>query len=79
MGPLHMANFLDCVRTRRPPDCQVEDAYRSTTTVQLGMIAYESASVVRWDEASEQILDNPAAAALLKRDYRPPYTHPYRG
>ena len=78
LGPLHMADFLQCVRTRQQPACSVEEGYRSTTTVQLGMIAYESNSVVRWDEATEQIVDNPAAAGLLKRDYREPYVHPYR-
>jgi len=78
LGPLHMADFLQCVRTRQRPACTVEEGYRSTTTVQLGMIAYESNSVVRWDETAEQIVDNPAAAALLKRTYREPYVHPYR-
>ena len=43
------------------------------------MIAYETASTVRWDDKSEEILNNPAAAKLLKRDYRPPYKHPYQG
>lgn len=78
LGPLHMANFLECVRTRRQPACPVEEGYKSTATVQLGMIAYESSSVVRWDEATEQIVENPEAAKLLKRDYRPPYVHPNR-
>lgn len=78
MGPLHMADFLTAVRIRGQPICQIEDAFQSTGTVQLGMIAYETASTVRWDESSEQILDNPAAAGLLKRDYRPPYEHPYQ-
>jgi hypothetical protein len=43
------------------------------------MIAYETESTVRWDASSEQILDNPAAAKLLKRPYRQPYEHPHRG
>ena len=72
-----MANFLDAVRTGAPIDCPIEDAARSTAMVQLGAIAYETHSVVEWDAASEQIVDNPEAAALLKRDYRAPYQHPY--
>jgi hypothetical protein len=32
---------------------------------------------VVWDEASEEILSNEAAAKLLKRGYRAPYRHPY--
>ncbi len=79
LGTKHMANFLEAVRTRRQPACPIEDGFRSTKTVQLGMIAYESQSTVRWDEASEQIIDNPAAAKLLEREYRPPYKHPWQG
>ena len=79
LGTLHMADFLDAVRQRRPPCCQVEDAFRSTATVQLAMIAYETNSIVQWEESTEQIVNNPAAAALLQRDYRPPWVHPYRG
>lgn len=78
-GLAHMADFLDAVRTRRQPTCLMEDAYRSTTTVQLAMISYESGSPVVWDEASEQILGNTPAAKLLKREYRAPWKHPYQG
>jgi hypothetical protein len=79
MGTQHMANFLECVRTRRQPACPIERGFQSTATVQLGMIAYESGSVVHWDAGREEITDNPASAALLKRDYREPYEHPYAG
>ena len=75
----HMVDFLQAVRSRKQPTCLIDDAYQSTATVQLGMIAYESGSTVRWDAATEQILDNPAAAKLLKREYRAPWKHPYQG
>lgn len=78
MGMLHMANFLDCVRTRKQPDCPIEQGFQATATVQLGMIAYESGSVVHWDPRTEQIADNPKAEKLLKREYRSPYVHPYK-
>ncbi len=79
MGTLHMDNFLECMRSRKQPACTVEDAYRTTSSVQLAMIAQETNTVVAWDAAAEQIPDNPAAAALLKRDYRAPWKHPYSG
>jgi predicted dehydrogenase len=75
-GLLHMQDFLEAVRNRRRPSCTIEDAYDSTTTVQLGMIAYRAGGRVDWDRAREQIPGNPAAAKLLKRDYRAPYRHP---
>lgn len=78
-GLEHMAEFLAAVRSRKQPSCTIDDAYRSTATVQLAMIAYESNSVVHWDAATEQIPNNPAAAALLKREYRAPWVHPFRG
>lgn len=79
MGTDHVKEFLECVRSRKQPSCTMESGYQTTTTVQLGMIAYESASTVQWDAKTEQIVNNPAASALLKRDYRKPWAHPYKG
>jgi predicted dehydrogenase len=78
-GLAHMADFLDAVRTRRQPSCLIDDAFRSTATVKLGMISYETGSTVDWDEAHEQIPGNEPAAKLLKRPYRAPWKHPYQG
>jgi predicted dehydrogenase len=79
LGVRHMADFLRSVRTRTPPACLPEDAFRSTATVQLGMISYRSKSTVVWDAERETIPDNPRAAELLMRPYRPPWKHPYSG
>ena len=79
LGLEHMQAFLEAVRSRGRPALTIEDAYRSTKMVQLGMIACETASTVDWDEASEQIVGNAAAAKLLKREYRSPWKHPYSG
>jgi hypothetical protein len=43
------------------------------------MIAYESNTVVDWDESSQQVKGNDAAAKLLKREYRQPWVHPFTG
>jgi predicted dehydrogenase len=79
MGKLHMAEFLESVQTRQAPGCVPEDGYYSTATVQLGMIAYETGSKIAWDARTEQIQGNAAAADLLKRNYRAPFNHPFRG
>jgi predicted dehydrogenase len=78
-GTAHMADFLQAVRSRKPPCCSMEDAYRSTTTVKLAMISYETGAPVVWDAASETIADHPAAAKLLRREYRAPWKHPFTG
>ena len=71
-------NFLDAVRKRDPGliSCTPEDAFRSTATVQLAMISYNTNSVVRWNKETNEITENQAASALLKREYRGKYIHP---
>ena len=78
-GQIHMTEFLDAVRTRKPPSCGPEEGFLSTAAVKLAMISCDTGTKVIWDAASEQIVGNPQASSLLKRDYRPPYRHPYRG
>ncbi len=77
METAHMSDFLTAVRQRRQPTCSPEEAFRSTASVQLAMIAFETASTVHWDADTRQIPGNPAAAALLKREYRQAWKHPY--
>jgi predicted dehydrogenase len=78
-GKLHMVEFLEAVRTRKPPGCQVEEGLRSTGTVKLAMIAYDVGRRITWDAAQERVVDDPQAAQELKREYRSPWKHPYKG
>ena len=79
MATDHMADFLEAVQNRKQPICTIEDGYNSTTTVKLGMIAYETESKIYWDRESQRIVGNTKAAKLMKRRYRTPWKHPYRG
>ncbi|MGQ9621566.1 MAG: Gfo/Idh/MocA family protein, partial [Bacteroidales bacterium] len=74
----HVRNFLDAVRAGKKGlvSCTPEDAFKSTATVQLAMISYYTGSVVKWDPVKKEITGNPAASALIKRDYRGKYVHP---
>lgn len=78
MQQLHMAEFINAVNRQDPSGISstIEDAFASTTTVQLAMIAYETGSIVKWDNQAKTIIDNPKAAALLKREYRDRWKHP---
>lgn len=78
MQTLHVAEFLEAVRQRKPASCTIADAHLSTTTVKLAMIAYETGARINWNAATEQIEGNPAAATQLKREYRSPWQHPFR-
>jgi len=74
----HVENFLKAVRNKDKAliNCTPEDAFQSTATVQLAMIAYNTGSIVKWDQVKKEIIDNPSAAALLKRGYRGKFVHP---
>ncbi|MEW6235374.1 MAG: Gfo/Idh/MocA family oxidoreductase [Candidatus Omnitrophota bacterium] len=78
-GLNHMMDFLHAVRNRKQPSCLISDAFHSTASVQLAMIAFETQSSVVWNEKTEQIEGNEKADALLKREYRAPWKHPFTG
>lgn len=72
----HIRNFLDCMRTRRKPNTDVEAGHQATTVTHLGNISYRAGRKIRWDADREQIIDDPEANELLTRTYRPPYLLP---
>jgi predicted dehydrogenase len=69
----HIQNFLDCMKSRRETVTPVETACRSVSVGHLGEIAMLTGRTIRWDPATETILDDPGAAALLGRSYRKPW------
>lgn len=74
----HVANFLNAVKAKDKNllSCPIEDAFRSTATVQLAMISYYTKSNVVWDNNSKTIVGNTEAAKLLSRPYRGNYKRP---
>ena len=69
----HQANFIDCVRSRKPTITPVETAHHSAIPGHLGLISMLVGRKIKWDNAKELILDDPGASALLTRPYRDPY------
>jgi predicted dehydrogenase len=74
----HVENFLNAVKNKDKNliSCKPEDAFQSTATVQLAMISYYTGSAVKWDQQNKEIVGNPQASGLLKREYRGKYIHP---
>lgn len=72
----HVTEWVNAVRAGKQPTCSPEEAFRSTATVQLGMISYKTGRTLQWDMASEKIVNDAAASKLLARAYRAPYKHP---
>jgi predicted dehydrogenase len=69
----HVADFIECVRSRRRPSADVEIGHRSTTAAHLGNIAYRAGRKLRWDREAEAFRDDPAASELLARRARKPW------
>ena len=46
-GIIHLANWLECIRTGKQPNCTVEDGVQAAAGAHLGNRAYRSGKVVR--------------------------------
>lgn len=70
------ADFLDAIKTGRRPVSDIEEGHRSTNCSLLGMISYKLGRSLEWDGAREQIVGDPAANKLLRREYRKGWEYP---
>jgi len=46
----HVANFLECMRTREKPHCDVETGARAMAVINLSVQSYREGRVLYWDE-----------------------------
>ncbi len=74
----HVAGFINAVLANDKSllTCTVEDAFKSTATVQLAMTSYYTGKPVKWDAVKKEIVGNADAAKLLARKYRGNYKRP---
>jgi predicted dehydrogenase len=69
----HGKDFLDCMRSRKKPICDVEVGCRSVTVCHLGNLAYWNHRRLRWDPANERFLGDDEANQWLDRPKRGPW------
>ncbi len=69
----HTRNFLDCVRSRTQPNCDLEKAHRATTTCQIANIALRLKQHLLWDGEKERFSNCDPANEMLSYQYRKPY------
>jgi predicted dehydrogenase len=72
----HARNFLDCVKSRETPSCDVEYGHRCTTAALVGNIAHKQRALLEWDAKAERFTNSDAANKLLTYEYRAPYEFP---
>ena len=54
--PNHMDNFLQCVRTKERPKCNIDEAFIEIATALMSVEAYRRKREVRWDPKAEDIV-----------------------
>jgi len=69
----HHQNWLDCIRTRKEPACDVDVGCRSTIVSHLGCIAHWTGRALKWDPAKEEFLGDDEANRLRWRPMRDPW------
>jgi predicted dehydrogenase len=69
----HTKDFLDCMRSRKKPICDVEIGCRSVTVCHLGNLAYWNHRHLRWDPVKESFIGDKEANQWLDRPKRGPW------
>ncbi len=75
-SPGHEREWLDCIRSREEPSCGVNYAHKVNTANMLANLAMKTGRSLRFDPATETILDDPEATRLAKPEYRAPWKFP---
>jgi predicted dehydrogenase len=66
----HYKDFLNAIKTRKPPICDVETGHRTASVCNLGNIAYQLQRSLKWDPSKEKFEKDKEAEKLLGRDMR---------
>ena len=77
----HMANFFNCIASRKDPIANVETAHRSASIGHLIIIALRSGRKLQWDPEKEIFIGAGAAEAsqFIAREMRKPYDYNFAG
>lgn len=73
---LHVANFLDCVKTRNKPNCDIEIGAHIARFAHLGNISYRLGRKLEWDGDKQEFVNDAEANTYLKAKYRAPWELP---
>jgi len=70
----HKEDFIQCIRSRKRPNADIQKGHRSTLLVHYGNISYRlGGQLLTIDREKETIVGNDDAMALFKRSYRKPW------
>ena len=72
----HVANFVDCIRSRKTPNADIEELHYSTLLCHYGNISYRLGRKLVIDPGTEAFVRDDEANRLVERTYRQPWVVP---
>jgi predicted dehydrogenase len=70
----HHGNWLECVKSRKPPIAPIEVGHRSCSACLIHHLAMKLKRKLFWDPSHERFNNDDQANAMLSRPQRSPYT-----
>jgi predicted dehydrogenase len=73
-------DWIDCIKSRKKPFCDLESGHRVAVTCHLANMSLRlGGRPIRWDPDKEQVIGDKEAAAMCARQYRPPWDRLLKG
>ena len=70
-------DFIASIEEKRLPVADVEIGHLSTNLSLLGMLSWKAGRSIQWDGEKEQIIGDPEANKMLRREYRGDWEYPH--
>jgi predicted dehydrogenase len=70
---MNKQDWLNSIRTRKRPFCEVEDGHRVSIACLLANMSLKLGRSIRWDPEKEQVIGDKEAAAMCVKPYRAPW------
>jgi hypothetical protein len=77
-SPGHEREWLDCIKSRKQPSCNVNYHYKVDLALTLANLSYRLGRSVRFDPQTEKIIGDEQAAKLARPVYRAPWKFPVK-
>jgi Oxidoreductase family, C-terminal alpha/beta domain len=72
----HARNFIDCIRSRKAPNAEIEIGHVSTLHAHLGNIVARTGRALKFDPRTESVVADEEAGRLTRREYRQHWATP---
>jgi hypothetical protein len=69
-------NFIECMKSREKPACDIETGAHIARIAHLGNISYRLGRKVFWDHDKQQFIGDKKANDLVSAHYRKPWELP---